>query len=202
MLMRSTLCILAILLCTTISVSQPRRRSSTRESTTSEKTTDIRKVDFKNFTYRTKGENGREYSFRLRNGEYAKEIAPQDVHSTRFDRVVYGDLTNDEKDEAIVLLIEEFGGSSAEQYVYIYTIKNGLVSKLTDFIGGTSGCLFEGKECSLLDLEIQDGVLIIDRAIPTDQDAKCCPSLHRLTKYRWDGNRLIEIGKTRIMRKT
>lgn len=197
---RSTLLIMIILLCATINPSQTRRVNSARKSATPEKATDLRKVDFKNFTYNTKGANGGRHPFKLRNGQYAKKVAPDDTHSTSFDRVVYGDLTSDGKEEAIVLLTEEFGASSAEQYVYIFTIKNGLVAQLTDFIGGTSGCVFAGEECSLLDMKIQDGVLIIDRAIPTDQDAKCCPSFRRSTRYRWEGGRLIEIGKTRRIR--
>lgn len=201
MLKRLELGIMAVLLCVTMTPSQTRRSSPGGKSSSLEKTTDIRKVDFKNFIYRAKGDDGREYSFRLRNGGYSKTVAPQDVHLTNFDRVIYGDLTDDGKDEAIVILTQEFGPSSVEQYVYVYTIRDGLVSKLTDFIGGTSGCIDEGQECSLIGIEIQVGVLIIDRAIPSSQDAKCCPSLHRSTRYRWDGGRLTEIGKTPIMRK-
>jgi hypothetical protein len=98
------LCIMAILLHSTICQSQPRRRSSAGKATS--ETTDIRKVDFKNFSYSAKADRGRDYSFRLRNGRYTKQVAPQDIHSTIFDRVVYGDLTHDGKDEALVLLLD------------------------------------------------------------------------------------------------
>lgn len=197
MLKQSTLCIMAISLCATMNHAQTGRRNPVGKSITSEKTTDIRNFDFKNFTYQS-GDRG---SIRLRNGKYVRRISPTESYEAQFDRVIYGDLTGDGNDEAVVVLTQEVSASSAEQYVYIYALKNGLVSKLTDFVGGTSGCVFEGEECSLLGIEIQGSVLTIDRAIPTDQDAKCCPSLHRSTKYRWDGGLLIEIGKTRIMRK-
>lgn len=161
----------------------------------------IRQIDFKNFTYQTLGDSGRNFSIQLRNGEYTKKVSRLESYGTHFDRVVYGDLTGDGEEEAIVVLVQEVSASSAEQYAYIYTVKNGSLSKLTKFVGGTSGCVFEGEECSILEVSIENGLLIIDRAIPTDQDAKCCPSLHRSTKYRWNGSQLVEVGKTQILRR-
>ncbi len=163
---------------------------------------DIRQVDFKNFTYRSTGEDGQEYSFRLRNGRHAESSGSEENSLTELDRVIYGDLTGDGKAEAIVLLDETVSVSVAEQHIYLYSIERGQVVKLTDFVSGSNNCVLAGEECTVLDVRVRGGLLIIDRAIPANTDAKCCPSRHRLVTYRWNGSRLIEVSKSRIMKRT
>jgi hypothetical protein len=199
MMKLSALCIMAILLCSANSVSQTRRRNSTGKSAISEKTTDIRRVDFKNFTYQIGGKR-----IRLRNGEYSgRENWRFDRNfQTRRDYIAYGDLTGDGNEEAALVLATQITGAAGTvvQYGYIYTIKNGQVIKLADFTGTDLGCSADGSDCHLINVKIERGNLIVDRAEPTSDDSRCCPSMYRSTTYHWDGKHLIEIGKTSLRR--
>ena len=159
--------------------------------------TDIRKVDFKNFTYEVQGER-----VTLRNGEYKLDwYLDRDFQTNRY-RFVYGDLTGDGKEEAVVVLANNVAGAANAvlQYGFIFTIRNAQVFKLAEFKGGDGSCSMEGAECSLLSVRVEAGLLIVDRAVPTANDASCCPLMYRSTKYRWDGSRLVEIGKTGLSR--
>ncbi len=197
MLKRYILCLIIMLLCTVNLSAQSRRRRSGSNSSTSN-VTDIRQVDFKNFTYQIEGKR-----IRLQNGEYnGREHWRFDRNfQTRRDHIAYGDLTGDGKEEAVIVLAHNIADTNTIlQYGYIYTIKNGQIAKLADFQGGDGGCSMEGEECILINVKIEDGILIVDRAVPTADDSRCCPSMYRSTKYRYDSSRLIEIGKTSLKR--
>jgi hypothetical protein len=198
MMKRHILCLIVILLCVVSRFAQSRRKgqiSGSRAGVVS----NIRQVDFKNFTYQIGGKR-----IRLRNGESSgRENWRFDRNfQTRRDYIAYGDLTGDGNEEAALVLATQITGAAGTvaQYGDIYTIKNGQVIKLVDFTGTDLGCSVDGWDCHLINVKIERGNLIVDRAEPTSDDSRCCPSMYRSTSYRWDGTRLIEIGKTSLKR--
>jgi hypothetical protein len=187
---------MVMVLCAGSGFAQSRRKRPSSTSRTGA-ITDIRQVDFKNFTYEVQGER-----VTLRNGEHNLDWYLDRDFQTRRYRFAYGDLTGEGKEEAVVVLANNVaGGANAVlQYGLIYTIKNGQVIKLADFKGGDGPCSMEGEECSLMSVKVEGGLLIVDRAVPTANDANCCPTMYRSTKYRWNGSHLVEIGKTPLRR--
>jgi hypothetical protein len=117
------------LLCATSGVAQSgsRRPSSTASSGTA--ITDIRQVDFLNFTYHSSlcsrefGKKGLGKTVRVREGEYKNAAVYFAVDD---QRVVYGDVTGDGREDAIVPIS---CGAMMANYslseIYIYTIKSG-----------------------------------------------------------------------------
>ena len=132
------LCLMIILLCATSGVAQSgsKQPSSTPGSAT---VTDIRKVDFLNFTYPSSlcsvefGKQGIGKTVLVRKGEFKNKNV---YFSVLEDKVIYGDVTGDAREEAIVPI--DCGAITANfsrSEVYIYTIKDGrptLVAELSD----------------------------------------------------------------------
>jgi hypothetical protein len=158
--------------------SRPRRTESALVKT------NIRQVDFENFTYRIDGK-----AVRVRDGVRSVEGR----NSISVERVTYGDLTGDGKDEAAIVIEEiGWGGTGVFSCGYIYTLQNGRVRSLTRFEGG------DRADGGIVDVKIQSGLLIVERNEPERVDGKavglCCPKYVDTTTYRWNGHRLIQVG--------
>jgi hypothetical protein len=86
----------------------------------------IHKIDFENFTYSaapiyTNGEK----TFTLKNGQYSGRLYGGAVEPEPVSLVdtIYGDVTGDGVDEALVVLTESIHGSLIPYYVYVYAIE-------------------------------------------------------------------------------
>ena len=84
----------------------------------------IRSIDFPNFTYpgSTYGEYETPYpeeSFTLRNGKYGDWRSGMMLSKT-----LYGDVTGDGKEEAILVFVQQTDGNAAYNSVYVYTLEN------------------------------------------------------------------------------
>lgn len=149
--------------------------------------TDIRQVDFKNFSYFIEGHthNGRFFPAQmvaLRDGAFV--IMSHD-HSYRKHYIElegeyprFGDLTNDGKDEAVVLV--NSGGDESPIYTqgFIYTVEDRHVKLFTRF-GGES----EVDSRSIIDATIMGGLLVLERS---DRDRQALET----DSYRWNGDSL------------
>ena len=177
---------------------RPRKRVSSPSGAVA--ANNIRQVDFKNFIYQFRGKQ-----IRLRKGEYdGRDIEGHWQFGRNFqtdgDLLSYGDLTGDGKEEAVVVLMNDVTGSynAVEQYGFIYSVRDGQVIKLADFKAGHGPCGEPRVECSVNSVGIESGLLTVDRAVSTENDANCCPSGHRSRSYRLNGNRLIEVAAPSI----
>lgn len=126
-------CLMISLLCVTSGVVQSRSKqpSSTPRSDT---VTDIRKVDFRNFTYRSSlcsqeyGRKGIGKIVRVRNGEFKNKNV---YFSVADNKIIYADVTGDGREDAIVPIdCGATGANFSLSEVYIYTIKDGRTTLL------------------------------------------------------------------------
>ncbi len=157
----------------------------------------IRDIDFKNFTY-PKLPTGKcsMRTVRLTNGKYEaserrvpRRVPSNDCWSVTMGPVVYGDVTGDGREEAIVVLYAERGGTESSNDVFIYTLKHVKPALLWEF---TTGDRAEG---GLIKLYAQNGKLVVELAGQNkfvggnlyggDCTGACRPPFFTRTTYQW-----------------
>lgn len=178
----------------TITQDRPKSKednSSTNKTLVNTQQRAIRLVDFENFTYHAYCEgppsDGDETTaVTVKNGKY--ETNSDDDFPRYFEIAVdaYGDLDGDGKEEAAVSSLCNTGGTGQFTEGYIYTMKNGKPVLLTRFEGGDRG--FGGLQT----VNIKNGFLFVER---NDGEANCCADKTLTTKYRWDGKKMVEVGR-------
>jgi hypothetical protein len=94
-------------------------------------------------------------------------------------RIIYGDLTGDGAEEALVPVWS--GGEGGDIAVFIFGYGPAGLEELLQYMP---------KDGSLTG-DIVDGVLTIAEPTFAPGDPECCPSLIRTTTYRWDGSNLV-----------
>jgi hypothetical protein len=169
----------------------------------------IRQVDFTNFTYPwcetdswpdhlewlDPSERNR---VRLVNGRWAQ---PQDRIATStsfklpfsgltFDEVLYGDLTGDAQEEAVVVLRFDSGGTQYYYYVYIYSLESGHPKLLGYFHTG------DRASQGLYRVYAQRGSLVVELYDPDKRQGDCCSSGFLRTRHRWRGGIFDTLGRT------
>jgi hypothetical protein len=170
----------------------------------------VRQVDFKNFTYplggtllghnrlqwltvpstRHRGGN----SIHLRNGcDLTKSSsAPGCEHAQlegfTLESVQFADLTGDGKEEAIVVLRYETGGTQNTDYVYIYSFEDGEPKLLAYCYTGDRAYYGLHKVFS------DHGTLVFELFDPRKRSGDCCSSGFVRMQYRWHVDRFEALG--------
>jgi hypothetical protein len=150
---------------------------------------DIRRFDFRNFAYDTGGAK-----VRVHRGRGTYQAHGDEVFSYRVERVSvsYGDLTGDGKEEAAVTLYYTGGGTGAFSTGFIFTLRRGRLSLLAPFGGG------DRADGGIREVSLRGGLLRVQRNEPERMNGVpvglCCPLYLITTTYRWDGQRLIQVG--------
>ncbi|HSK72277.1 MAG TPA: hypothetical protein VK892_11310 [Pyrinomonadaceae bacterium] len=164
-------------------------------ATETEQTQDeIRKIDFKNFTYEPfcAGVDDEAMKVAVKNGEFSEE-KEADGFTERFYfnvfDVGYGDLTGDNRAEAIVLTVCNTGGTGNFSEGFVYTMKDGKPSLLTRIEGG------DRAYGGLRSAKVENGTLIVDRNDVGEEGGACCPEFAVATTYKLSGSRLVPTGK-------
>jgi hypothetical protein len=139
----------------------------------------IRQVDFMNRTYR-----GAEATVQVRNGRWE---SAEDNSYVNVDRVIYGDLTGDGREEAVVTIGESEGGSGYFTRGEIYTLRDGQVVMVAEVEGGDRG------SGGIHNIRIEGGQLIVERL----EGAANNPEQIETTIYRLNGNNLVQVGEVR-----
>jgi hypothetical protein len=171
----------------------------------------IRSVDFSNFTYPAKPiyHNG-ESTFTLRKGRYegrpgiVGDSGPfGDPYPVFLVRVIYGDITNDGNEEAIVIISERVAGTAIPYYVYIFAMDGNHVKLPWAFPAGDRG------DGGLRRVYPQGGALVVelygkDTAVGDIQDKEentpaCCPKSFTRTRYEWNGKQFVQSGKPEVL---
>lgn len=101
------------------------------------------------------------------------------------DIVVYGDLDNDGKEDAAVIIVSNFGGS-------------GVFVELVVMINDKGNPLYLdseilGDRVIINSIVIESSEIILALIILGPDDPMCCPTLEKIAKYKVSGNKLIEI---------
>ena len=158
-------------------------------------TSNIRAVDFQNFSYRPTCSYDAK-PLRTHNGEYTRARGDDKIFFKIKDPK-YGDLNGDGKDEAVVTSVCNTGGTGNFTEGFVYTMRGGRPILLTRIEGGDRA--FGGID----DARIEQGLLLVERYAPDESGGgACCPKYIETTKYRWNGQRLVQIGKTTRRRYT
>ena len=163
----------------------------------------IRSIDFRNFTYHP---SIVDESVHARNGKYEDEET-----SFTVGKVIYGDLTNDGQEEAVVTTIYEMKdaanpANSSFPEGYIYTMNNGEATLLGKFDVGEIGYRDYERYLNPRDKcnnwiwgaggvqSIQNGFVVFALAV----GGRYCPTPIKYDvtlKYKWDGTRFVLVGK-------
>lgn len=107
-----------------------------------------------------------------------------------FDEIAYGDVAGDSKEEAIVVLRYDSGGTQYHYWIYIYGMDPNRVTLLAYLRAGDRS--YHG----LYRVYLQNRILILEVYDPDYEESDCCSSGLLRSKYRWDGRGFIQVGRT------
>lgn len=155
----------------------------------------VRQVDFKNFSYPLSGSilghtqlkwldvsSGRRV--RLVNGKQASALPP----GFTLESVNFADVTGEGKEDAIVVLHYDTGGTQQTDYVYIYRIVVGKPKLLAYFHSG------DRAYSGLCKVYGEGGKLVVELFDPEKRSGDCCSSGIVRTRYKWQRVRFESSG--------
>ncbi|MCD9189447.1 MAG: hypothetical protein LUM44_23750 [Pyrinomonadaceae bacterium] len=154
---------------------------------------DIKDVDFSNFTYEPYCAGEDKQKITVKDGEFSeqKEVDgfPDRLFFKAFD-VTYGDLTGDNKDEAIVLTVCNTGGTGNFTEGFIYGIKGGKTALLARIPGG------DRAYGGLREAYAEKGILVVESNDVGEAGGACCPEFVVTNYYKLNGSELSETRKS------
>jgi hypothetical protein len=162
----------------------------------------IRSVDFANFSFPwPHGLGDSRKTFKLRDGELKPTRDKRgmvDEMGVTLESIVYGDLTKDGVEEAIVVLSTITGGSAIPHAVYIYGWQKNGPKVLWTFATG------DRVEGGLRQVYADNGQLVVelygkDKLIGKElygmKTGVCCPKVFTRARYEWRGDKFRQKGK-------
>jgi hypothetical protein len=172
----------------------------------------IRSVDFGNFSYpRTKGlhkPHSRNFPFTLKDGSLPETRDKEgfvDEMGVSLSKIIYGDVTSDGQEEAIVVLSFLTGGSAMHGCVYVYGWSRQRPTLLWAFDTGDradGGLRRVWAENGYLMVELNGNGRLIDRNLYAEDKTNrgaCCPTRFTRARYKWTGNGFRLAGKPKVL---
>jgi heat shock protein HslJ len=101
--------------------------------------------------------------------------------------LLHGDLTDDETDEAVVLLTESSGGSGTFGYIAVVQLQGGDAVNI-----GTAPL---GDRVQIRDSHIDNEAISIDVVQAGSNDAACCPTEKATRVWKMEDSGLIELAE-------
>lgn len=160
----------------------------------------IRKVDFENFTFPWTKEQGAPDLFTLKDG---KKERIGDESGADLQPIEYGDVTNDNQEEAMISISPETGGNCQCYMVYIYTLKKGKPELLWNFD------TWDRAEGGFKRAYAENGYLVVE-LFGEDKyengkwhydiaegkfNGLCCPTTVTKFHFQWNGRKFVLAGK-------
>lgn len=99
---------------------------------------------------------------------------------------VFGDLDGDGAEEAVIVTMENTGGTGHFTGVDVYTLRDGKPEAIAGIPGGDRG------DGGISDVRIEAGAVIVDRFMSRDVDGACCPSQVQIERWQWRNGTLVE----------
>ena len=125
----------------------------------------------------------------LRNGNYFKNWDDDSASGLsveiKEDKIAFGDLDKDNKNDAAVVVYASGGGSGGFRELAI------MMNSRQEPFYFTSTLL--GDRVKINSIAIESEVIILDMLVHGPNDALCCPTLNKIIKYKLSGNKLVEI---------
>lgn len=164
----------------------------------------IRSIDFDNFTYpgSTYGQRGGytpEQTFTLKHGKWGDWR-----DGLTLKKVIYGDVTGDGQEEAILTFDQDTEGSAGVSNVYIYTLEKRRPKVLWAFESG------DRADGGLRRISVSQGKLVVElygketkiegseTTLTTEFGGLCCPKSFTRTRYEWINERFRQSGGMEI----
>ncbi len=156
----------------------------------------IRQVDFKNFAYPLSGpllaHDDLKWLGDPKDG-YSKRAPIRLVNgadSTGFSlqSVEYSNVTGDGKEDAVVVLLYQTGGTQNTHYVYVYSFEAGRPKLLAYCHTG------DRAYSGLYKVYGERGMLVFELLDPRKMQGDCCSSGIVRTRYRWQNGRFVRSG--------
>jgi hypothetical protein len=161
----------------------------------------VRSIDFANFSFPWPHDLGdSKKTFKLRDGELKPTRDKKgmvDEMGVTLASIVYGDLTKDGVEEAIVVLSIITGGSAIPHAVYIYGWHNDGPKLLWAFATGDRGAggLRQAyAENGQLVVELYGKDKLIGKKLFGMEMGVCCPKVFTRARYDWRGNKFRPQG--------
>ena len=161
----------------------------------------IRRIDFDNMTYPPYPVYPKsDKPFKLTDGEYEGRTPEGAIvsYTLWLASVIYGDVTSDGQEEAIVILTERTQGIAIPYYVYIYTLKRGKPELLWAFQTGDRGDGGRKRisaESGDLVIELYGKNTFVDENLVDQEEGTpaCCSHFYTRSRYHWTGNHFERI---------
>ncbi len=154
----------------------------------------IRKIDFRNFTYASNGIYGE--AFTLKDGEHGEPDTVSFVDS------VYGDVTGDRGEEALIVLFHDVRGSAIPYYVYVYGITREQPKLLWSFETGDraqGGLRRAFAENGQLVVELYGKDTHLDGDLYAGSRVACCAEYYTRSRYEWKRNRFRQVYELEVL---
>lgn len=112
----------------------------------------------------------------------ASQSSEADRVLAEVERTLVADLDGDGKPEVVAEINWYMGNSHFGRLVVFVEAGNGLqkVAQSEDPLGLVQR------------ISIEDGLIQVESLWPGPNDARCCPSLEKTTRYRWQGDKVVE----------
>lgn len=163
--------------------------------------TGVRAVDWANRTYVSDGEGGGGYTVTDGYYEFAYDAegneVPGDYQPTNPGEYVergsfsvgppvYGDVTGDGADEAIIVTSWTGGGTGHFTGISVFGMQGAAPVELGGILGGDRG------DGGVADVHLDGAVVIVERYRSGDDDGACCPSQIAHERWRWADGAFVE----------
>lgn len=172
-------------------------------STKEERGQTIRNVDFANFTYPWIPElvdplNPKK-DLTIRSGHLEPVRNDKNEISemgASLESVVYGDVTSDGEEDAMVVLAIRTGSQAMPRALYVYSpYDHGTRLLWTVGFG-------DRADGGLRKVDIENDQLLIERYNPEDSKGACCPIHFTREIYKWQQGKFWQTGKTEMLPNT
>ncbi|MBN8731371.1 MAG: hypothetical protein J0L64_12570 [Acidobacteria bacterium] len=107
-----------------------------------------------------------------------------------FDSVVYGDLLGDEREEAVVILRYDTGGTMYWYFVYVFAWGRGGPELMAWFHSG------DRAAHGLHELRVEAGALVVELYDPAKRSGDCCSTGIERRRYQWSKGAFRQTGRS------
>lgn len=121
---------------------------------------------------------------KLTNGSYRHgSVEEGDFWETEIEDIAFGDLNNDEREDAVVILGSSGGGSG-----YFYDMAAMINQNGRPYNVVTKDL---GDRVNIHSITIEKGEIVLEMTVHATDDALCCPTLHKIFWYELSETKLL-----------
>jgi hypothetical protein len=110
----------------------------------------------------------------------------QQIHVALDPHVAFGNLDEDEAEEAVAILGTNTGGSGGFLDLAVIEDREGTAAN--------SAMLYLGDRLRIHSLAIVDGEIVLDVTMHAPDDPMCCPSRRKTRRFQVERGALVEVG--------